>query len=405
MIHRIISPVSISESRRHSTVADLLKQVNTRLTTHKWSEDDTRISNLGFHVNVDPSNFLSEEFEESVRQTIRSKTNKPLNNIPRFQCVYTSPFVFREDGTRISTKSYDIQCRQQDAKEMLELLKTTYKDDPSFIFHRLRHDSLKLYINAIRKQNAYLSQSRVVPVHGITEDVMFYLENEILQINGVIAVLKHKDTLKSGRWNVSTNENNFKSVSSELNKGIYSETCKCHKENELEINQNFPQPGLAFRNKQSDDISEDKSFASYLSACNTMYSLDNEAFDEAPLSSRPVTQGWDNPVPLSVMTASTPATPSTMGHSHAVQHELTTVKQENNLLKRQIAELTKQVQILANKPLSISPEAMNQIVTAATQAVMQANNNYVQNTPPVEEGNDNNNLHMSDGSDPTNNPT
>ena len=60
--HRFISTVSLGEIRKHWSVADLLKRVNTRMTKHLWNEQDTRIAVLGFSTNVDPTNFLKEEY-------------------------------------------------------------------------------------------------------------------------------------------------------------------------------------------------------------------------------------------------------------------------------------------------------------------------------------------------------
>ena len=61
--HCIRSSVSISEIQKNFEVAELLSKQNTRLMVHLWKEDETQITNLGFYVNVDPSNVAKEYFE------------------------------------------------------------------------------------------------------------------------------------------------------------------------------------------------------------------------------------------------------------------------------------------------------------------------------------------------------
>jgi hypothetical protein len=108
--HRIISTVSLGEIRRHWTVADLLKRVNTRVTKHLWNEQDTRIATLGFFTDVDPTNFLKTEYEALILKQIAERTKKNKKNIPRFQCTFSSPYdVHPDDNTRISTKTYAVK--------------------------------------------------------------------------------------------------------------------------------------------------------------------------------------------------------------------------------------------------------------------------------------------------------
>ena len=143
--HRIRSSVSISEIRKNSEVAALLSKQNTRLTVHLWKEDETQIANLGFNVKVDSSNVTKEYFEERVCTKISESTHRDKKKIPQFHCRISSPFVIEEGGTRTSTKAYDLQCKQSDAKELITLLQETYKTDPQFMFHQIRHRDMNAY--------------------------------------------------------------------------------------------------------------------------------------------------------------------------------------------------------------------------------------------------------------------
>jgi hypothetical protein len=65
--HRIETTVSLGEIRKHYAISELLQKVNVRLIKHLWKEDETNIAVLGFFTDVDPTNFLKDEFEERSR--------------------------------------------------------------------------------------------------------------------------------------------------------------------------------------------------------------------------------------------------------------------------------------------------------------------------------------------------
>ena len=208
--HRIRSSISISKIQKNSEVAALLSKQNTHLTVHLWKEDETQIANLGFYVKVDPSNVTKEYFEEHIWMKISERTRRDKKKIPQFHCGFSSPFVIEEGGTRTSTKAYDLQCEQSDAKDLITLLQDTYKTDTQFVFHRIQHHDLNAYKNAICKQNSFLAKSRIIPIEGVTMEAMFYVSNEILQIPGMLDTFPHKDLANQGRGSIMTDTTHFK---------------------------------------------------------------------------------------------------------------------------------------------------------------------------------------------------
>ena len=220
--HQIRSSISTSKIRKNSEVAALLSKQNTRLTIHLWKEDETQIANLGFYVKVDPSNVTKEYFEEHIRTKISECTRRDKKKIPQFHCGFSSPFVIEKGGTRTSTKVYDLQCKQSDAKDLITLLQDTYKTDPQFVFHQIRHQDLNAYKNAICKQNSFLAKSCIIPIKGVTMEAMFYVSNEISQIPGVLHTYPHKDLANQGRWSIMTDTTHFKAVTAALDTNLDS---------------------------------------------------------------------------------------------------------------------------------------------------------------------------------------
>lgn len=373
VFHRIHSPVPLSEIRRNEVIADLLRKINTTFQLHHWKEDETNISNLGFHVGVDPTNFLQEFFEERIRNLISQSTKRAKEKIPRFKCCYCSPFLIDEYGCRIATKSYDLQCRQQDAQSLLKLLHQTFAKNPSFLLHRVRHDDPDVYKSAIQKQNYYLSNSRVIPIKGITESQMFYLSSDIEQIPGVTAVLHHKDTPTEGRWNILTNKQHFPQVTNALRTSLTT-WLEGYADN-APPDPSFPMPSLAFKSTNL-DADSGGSFQTYLSACSSVYSVTDEYYNKPPTSNAPQPQAWGNTsVPIFIESPTTIVLPISTYSPETFE----ALQQRNIKMEKEIAALNSTVQQLLRErenstPISPTPSPqsfpqLNDIVAAVVKAL------------------------------------
>ena len=298
--HNIQSSVSISKIRKNFKVPELLSKQNTRLPVHLWKEDETQITNLSLYVNVDPSHATKEYFEERIRTKVSECTRHHKKKIPKFHCSFSSPFVIEEGGTRTSTKAYDLQCRQSDAKDIITLLQEPYKTDPQFVFHQIRHHDLTAYKNAICKQNLFLAKSCIVLIKGVTMDAMFYVSNEISQIRGVIDTFPHKDLASHGQWDIMTDTTHFKPVIPALETNLAAWTCfYCNWEN-ITLG-TLPAPSLAFTTQPYEDHS-DATFSTYMSAFTNMYALQDDSCDQPPQFNGPSPQSWSPPSTVSYAT-------------------------------------------------------------------------------------------------------
>ena len=185
--HRIRSAYSINDIRNHYEISVFMSKHKIKMNDHEWDETKNRIANIGFFTSTDPGNTLREEFETEIRTKIAKANALQLKNVPTFKCRYSSPFIYK-NNCRIATKALNLEVPQEKAKEMIKLLTNTFRKDPIFIFHRIRHENQQVYINAIRTQNDFLAQCRVVPIIGVLRDLMFYLQRYIQQVPGVVKI-------------------------------------------------------------------------------------------------------------------------------------------------------------------------------------------------------------------------
>jgi hypothetical protein len=133
----------------------------------------------------------------------------------------------------------------------------------------------------------------------------------------------------------------------------------------------LPPIGLAFKNQPYDDGS-DASFQTYLSACSSIYSLEDETYDFPPIIDRPIPQAWGPPDAIPVLVNPTPSTQSVSGIS---QDDFDKVTRENQKLTRQIQELMNKMQAWEQKqvvPPTVVPQQldMQSIIAATTEAVL-----------------------------------
>jgi hypothetical protein len=177
---------------------------------HLFTEDKVNITKIGFYVGVDPSNFLQAQFEESIRSEISIISDIAVTSIPQFKCGYALPTFVDNNDRRVFSPSYDLQCCQSDAKQLIDMLETTYGNDGSqFVFYRMRHDNPTAYLGAIQRQQQYLVNKRVIPIQGVSTDMMSTLYYDLLEIEGICEILEHKQTHTQGRWSLMTTIEHF----------------------------------------------------------------------------------------------------------------------------------------------------------------------------------------------------
>jgi hypothetical protein len=200
-----------------------------------------------------------------------------------------------------------------------------------------------MYFDAIRKQNAYLSSIRIVPLQGISEDVMFYMSSHIEQTRGVKAILHHRSTADQGRWSVVVSHSQFDQIRNEFKANLakwVQQVCTTHT---VSIDASFPAPGLAFKSGNFyDEESDGKGYQSYLSACSSIYSVQTEegyeGYHNPPDSSRPAPQAWKVNIPSVIATTNPPKPPPQTEPS-----SMDRLREENAQQPQQISNLTNQL--------------------------------------------------------------
>ena len=362
-IHRFRSRISLSEIRRHTDVSDQLLITKGRMTIHPWSEDDLNVSNLGFFVGTDASNVINEEMIKSIQDDI-TKANIPLGKVPEFKCNFSSPFTYTSENNRLSTKAYDLQCRQADAKTMIGILMQTYAKNPRFIFHKMRHtkEGADTYKKSIIRQNLFLSRSRIVPIEGVHHQAMFYVELKLRQIPGVGIIAKHKKWATRGRYSIHTTERNFDEVVRIVRANLAAWTEEAVQRENIDVSElHVSTPRLCFRSEipmlgpdEEHEDSEAKSFQSYVSACSTLYTNKsnsgvNGTYDLPPATSTPVMQAWSTAHVQIPTVVETKTVVTTDTGSQITQEDYDKLRARNERLENELMSLKDKFELLMTK--------------------------------------------------------
>jgi hypothetical protein len=85
----------------------------------------------------------------------------------------------------------------------------------------MRHEVPVTFKKAIKAQNQFLNQARIVPIQGIPRDMTWAMESELLALTGVKEVLPHwKTSYKESIWNLLTHTKAFPGVMRYLDANI-----------------------------------------------------------------------------------------------------------------------------------------------------------------------------------------
>ena len=157
----------------------------------------------------------------------------------------------------------------------------------------------------ICKQNSFLANHQVIPITGISESAIFYLEQYLHQLDGVFDILEHKNTAAEGRYSVLTTTKTFLSNASAIKEHLETWVTDITNRQGHNIKQSLITK-VCFKDKLAEDKSSGNQ--SYLSAGSTIYSYTEFSIDEAPSTPRPATQSWGTPLSIPGMIDATTIT-------------------------------------------------------------------------------------------------
>jgi hypothetical protein len=219
ILHRILTNETISKIKSTPSVYKIMKDYQCYVTDHQWDETQWDTTRVGFVTGHDPSFFNRSQAAAKFNANLHSKLLAKKIKIPIFRLVFTSPQV-RHTTHTVSTKAYAIEVQSSDSVMMLQVLKSLVGSTPEFVPYTLRRKYPAGYEKAIRYQTQLLTSTMVVILQNISEDMMFYLQDRILQTKGVYEILPSPKVRDRGRYSILVDKSLFKAVRNKISTSL-----------------------------------------------------------------------------------------------------------------------------------------------------------------------------------------
>jgi hypothetical protein len=218
ILHRVLTNEPISNIKAIPAVRRIMKDYQFFITDHQWTETQWNTTRIGFVTNYDPSFYNRTQAQIKFNKYLHSKHQSKKNKkIPLFRMVFTSPQVKHSTHT-VSTKAYAVEVLQEDAIQMTTVLRELLiTDTTAFVPYTMRHKYPDGYEKAIRYQTHLLTTSMVIILQNISSDMMFYIQDHILQVPGVLEILASPKGEDTGRYSVRVTKSLFTPIRKTLN--------------------------------------------------------------------------------------------------------------------------------------------------------------------------------------------
>ena len=219
ILHRVQTKESLSKIKALPCVKKLLKDYNCFISDHQWSETEWDTTRVGFVTNIDPSFYNRTQAHQKFTEIFQSRELVRKAKIPQFRMVFSSPQVRHATHT-VSTKAYAVEVLQENSPQMLQVMQTLFRDTPIFVPYTLRRKYPDGYEKAIRYQTHLLQGTMVVILQHISSDIMFYLQENIMTVPGVRALLESPKGSETGQYSVLVEKAQFSQIRATLKNAL-----------------------------------------------------------------------------------------------------------------------------------------------------------------------------------------
>ena len=269
IIHRFRTNMSISTIKSDRKVFRALQSNEGYMKAHQWSEDVWKVQDIGFLLHYDPTKHPKEHVQTVLAEKFKQNGIKP-KDVPPYKLVHSSPNT-KVKGDKINAQAYSVQVESKNAAKMDKALKAVHKDNAKYVQYKMKGKIQASYARAIQEQARFVKSIAVVSMYGITEDMMFYLQAHLLEIEGVQEYLPTKATETKGKWNLIVARNKANDIKKILGTTLPKMVADLVDEESRRVPDGFPDPKVTPANEDgwNDAVSDGQN--SYMSLCAQSY--------------------------------------------------------------------------------------------------------------------------------------
>ncbi len=216
IIHRIRTTKHLRDIKTHPAVCSFLDSHGIFLKSHAWPEKDWDIVNLGWKLFTHPTRDFTHELHHQINQFLTKQTTEAgKSEVPPLRLVQSTPRITYND-TSYHTRALDFQTLRKHVSIVDQSLLEYFKDTSQYVKYSLKYKDPLAYSQSIQLQNKYISEFRTATIQGVSDEAMHYLQGLIKSYPGVHNIRPTNIYQNNGKWQVTTNKENFLSVLAHL---------------------------------------------------------------------------------------------------------------------------------------------------------------------------------------------
>jgi hypothetical protein len=154
-------------------------------------------------------------------------------------------FKIKHNGKNSNADAYVVQCMRIDAQSVDMMMKTMHCDTLTYVKSKLPKDRPKAFVSALRVQNKYITNVKMIPLVGITRTTMTDMRPILLVEEHIQFVAATRKIDSIGRWDIITDDAHHLSVTNLIQENLttWLETAAT----DLDHPEDFPDPGIKTR--------------------------------------------------------------------------------------------------------------------------------------------------------------
>lgn len=209
----IRSALTLNKLKRTPQACSYLEQTKIFLKLHHWPLSEWDVVPIGWML-----------FKHPLRETddaVISEITEQYEKIPAtiewpedFQMVVYKgkPTIKTADGKTLKTDAHEIYVQKRFRQFAEKALTQIFMSTKTFIPLSMKYSDPTSYEQAIKFQKGYIHEFRSIKLTGLNKDMIFYIDDYITTIPGVISLTEGLGANTDGRYYVNTLSKHYKSV-------------------------------------------------------------------------------------------------------------------------------------------------------------------------------------------------
>jgi hypothetical protein len=267
--------------------------------TNPKTHNKERVKDDIYHHLASAIDKISDKRKKALFDIFPDSTHEDKFDVPDFQLVHRR--IVGNGSDKFETEAFEVQVERKHSKVLKQVMESVFAetsgDETLFIPYSLKHEiSGDEYCTLIQQQNSYLENHRNITIVGIGNQRMHEpvrYENNLLDFDqllrskpGVYRVDSTKRTPDLGKWNISTDKQNYPALTTWIDNNLTAFFSQVPAQ-ATELMDEFPDPLRLSLTSKTTSTSASSSYAKKLQSSCISAQPSNSPSPRRPAWNRP----------------------------------------------------------------------------------------------------------------------